>query len=195
MPAPEGNDHALGNPGGGAPEGNENAVGNAGGDGGPPGNVNPATHGLKADPTNLLDSLRENDAEAVEWIEQRYEGYLEAAPFGRDHPDADVLQDLVVQQYAVRRALHRQVGEGMVIPDTEAVSGGEKFELKGENPVNLPLDRALRTINNQLKALGVRTEEPQTAIAIGEFEASSDDLTIRATDVSGAESEGGTNDG
>jgi hypothetical protein len=193
MPAPEGNDHALGNPGGGAPEGNENAVGNSGG-GAPEGNVNPATHGLKSDPTNLLENLRETDPEAVEWIEDRYEGYLDAAPFGRDHPDADVVQDLVTQQYAVRRALHRQVSEGMVIEDTEAVSGGEKFELRGENPVNLPLDRALRTINRQLKALGVRTDEPQTAIAIGEFEASSDDLTIRAIDVSGGESDAGAKD-
>ena len=193
MPAPEGNDFAVENDGG-PPEGNDNALGNAGGEGGPPGNAKAVTHGLKADPTNLLENLRETDPEAVEWIEDRYEGYLDAAPFGRDHPDADVLQDLVIQQYAVRRALHQQVGEGMVIPDTEAVSGGEKFELKGENPVNLPLDRALRTINNQLKALGVRTEEPQTAIAIGEFEASSDDLTIRATDVSGGESGEGVND-
>ena len=192
MPAPEGNDFAVGNDGG-PPEGNQNAVGNDGG-GAPEGNVNPATHGLKADPTNLLESLRDDDPEAVAWIEERYEGYLDAAPFGRDHPDADVLQDLVVQQYAVRRALRRQVGEGMVIDDTEAVSRGEKFELKGENPVNLPLDRALRTINRQLKALGVRTDEPQTAIAIGEFEASSDDLTIRATDVSGGETGEGVND-
>jgi len=193
MPAPKGNDFAVENDGG-APDGNQNAVGNSGGEGGPPGNAKAVTHGLKSDPTNLLENLGENDPEAVEWIEDRYEGYLEAAPFGRDHPDADVVQDLVIQQYAVRRALRRQVSEGMVIEDTEAVSGGEKFELKGENPVNLPLDRALRTINRQLKALGVRTDEPQTAIAIGEFEASSDDLTIRATDVSGGESGEGVND-
>ena len=193
MPVPEGNDFAVGNDGG-PPEGNDNAVGNSGGDGGPPGNAKAVRHGLKSDPTNLLENLRENDPEAVEWIEDRYEGYLDAAPFGREHPDADVVQDLVTQQYAVRQALRRQVDEGMVIPDTEAVSGGEKFELRGENPVNLPLDRALRTINRQLKALGVRTDEPQTAIAIGEFEASSDDLTIRATDVSGGESGEGVND-
>jgi len=56
MPAPEGNNYAIGNSGGGAPEGNQNAVGNAGG-GAPPGNGNAVEHGGWSDPVKRYERL------------------------------------------------------------------------------------------------------------------------------------------
>ena len=59
MPAPEGNDNALGNAGGGAPEGNQNALGNGGG--APTENANAMTHGRDMSGEDLRETFSEEE--------------------------------------------------------------------------------------------------------------------------------------
>ena len=59
MPAPKGNNFAVGNSGGGAPEDNQNAVGNDGG--APEGNANAMTHGRYMSPEDRREAFSEEE--------------------------------------------------------------------------------------------------------------------------------------
>ena len=75
MPAPKGNDFAVGNAGGGAPLGNTNAIGNAGG-GPPAGNGNAVKHGGWSDPAKRFDRLDAGERERVAyWFRIYYDRF------------------------------------------------------------------------------------------------------------------------
>jgi len=111
MPAPEGNDYAVGNPGGGAPEGNQNAVGNDGG-GAPEGNANALKHGALADPSNLYSHLNEQE---TRWIESLVDGYLQFAPFDGDDPRRERLTRYCIMAYQEWAAADVVLKEGLTV--------------------------------------------------------------------------------
>lgn len=151
MTAPEGNDFALDNDGG-APRGNTNSDGSGGA---PPANQNSTTHGLHADPDNLLEYLKESEPEATEWISAKYTSYLADAPFGPDSAKADQLKQVVVREYSIWVASGLQVREGVVKTQAVEIGDGEWIEAEREHAVNMPLDRMEKTVTRRLKELGV----------------------------------------
>lgn len=161
----EGNDHAEGNPGGSAPPANQNAT----------------THGMYADPDNLLAWLEENDPAAVDWIKQKYTSYLKSAPFGPDDAKADQLKQIVVRELSIWRASGLQIREGVVTEQPVQGSDGEWFVAKKENPANQALSRLERDVTKRLKELGVLGESPDARMA-GAMEMRSDDYVIEVDD-------------
>lgn len=126
---------------GGAPEGNKNAL----------------THGLNSvedDPAGLLDWMQENDPDAYEWVERKFDRYLQMAPFGPESGMADHLLQIVLYERAAWEAHGIQIRGNLLVQRKEG-SGGKTFERLDENPVNLPLDRIRRTTLRALKELGV----------------------------------------
>jgi uncharacterized protein YjcR len=87
--APEGNQNAAGNPGGGPPPGNDNAVGNAGG-GASPGNDNALKHGGWSDPALTWERLEGRDQEAAD---HRIDGLVEQYALVHDVDEATVRAD------------------------------------------------------------------------------------------------------
>lgn len=114
---------------------------------GPPGNQNARTHGLHADPANVLDDLAEADPDAYEWILSKYDSYLADAPFDDGSAKADQLKQVATREYAIWKATGFQLKGGIIRRD-----GDDGIE---ESAVNLPLDRMERTITRRLKELGV----------------------------------------
>jgi len=135
----EDNNFAEGNSGGSAPENNQNAT----------------THGIHADPANVLDDLAENNPEAYEWVERKQDSYLETAPFGPGSAKADQLRMICVREYCAWRATGVQVRDGMLKKTHIQGPEGELHEVEDEHSINIALDRAERTITRRLKELGV----------------------------------------
>lgn len=121
---------------------------------GPPGNQNARRHGLHADPANVLDDLAENDPAAYEWVMQKYDSYLDAAPFDDGSAKADQLKQIAVQEYIIWRSTGLQLQDGVVVETNEPKGDRHGDTLKG-HPVNQPLDRMQRTVTSRLKELGV----------------------------------------
>lgn len=146
----ENNDHAEGNPGGGAP----------------PDNLNAMKHGLHvSDPDNLLSWLSEHDPAAVEWVEHKYNDYLARADFGHDSALADQLKQVVVREYSIWAASGLQVREGVVKRQAVETGSGEWITAEKENAANIALDRMERTVMRRLKELGVLKESPDAKLA------------------------------
>ena len=146
----EDNDHARGNPGGGAP----------------PENLNAMKHGLHvSDPDNLLSWLTEHDPAAVEWIEHKYNSYLKRANFGHDSALADQLKQVVVREYSIWQASGLQVRNGVIKRQAVETGDGEWIAAEQENPANIALDRMERTVMRRLKELGVLKESPGAKLA------------------------------
>lgn len=146
-------------------ENNDHAEGNSGG-GAPPGNLNAMKHGLHvSDPDNLLSWLTEHDPAAVEWIEHKYNSYLERANFGHDSALADQLKQVVVREYSIWQASGLQVREGVVKSQAVETGDGEWIRAGKENAANIALDRMERTVMRRLKELGVLKESPDAKLA------------------------------
>ena len=134
--------------------------GGSDGAGPPEANQNARTHGLHADPANVLDDLAERDAGGYEWVMSKYDSYLDAAPFEDGTAKADQLKQVAVQEYIIWKATGFQL-KGGVIRRTD--NGGDVVE----SPVNLPLDRMQRTVTRRLKELGI-LDDPETEQAAAE---------------------------
>jgi hypothetical protein len=117
------------------------------------GNQNARTHGIHADPANVLDDLAESDADGYEWVMAKYDSYLRDAPFGDGSAKADQLKQVATQEYIIWKATGYQLKAGVIRRgDDGAVE---------RSPVNLPLDRMQRTVTRRLKELGV-LDDPET---------------------------------
>lgn len=131
-------------PSGGAPERNQNAT----------------THGLRADPVNLLEDLRKNDEEAFAWIQDKYESYLAVAPFDRDSAHGDQLLQICVREYSIWKASQIQVNDG-VLTEQPKIAGERVIKVEAENPAAKTLDRMERTVVKRLEKLGVMPSPEQ----------------------------------
>ena len=139
MPAPEGNDFAKGNTGGGAPSKNQNAM----------------KHGLYSQPDNLLDYLEREEPENYQWVQAKFESYLEDAPFEDGTAKADKLLEVCILEYVVWRARGIQVRNGIVKKTHTKSSDGELIEIDVERPENQPVNRIDRQVMSKLKNLGI----------------------------------------
>jgi hypothetical protein len=122
------------------------------------GNQNARSHGLHADPANVLDDLAERDTDGYEWVMSKYDSYLDTAPFGDGTAKADQLKQVAVQEYTIWKATGIQLKRGVVRRTGDGIA---------ESPVNLPLDRMKRTVTRRLKELGV-LDDPDTEAAAAE---------------------------
>lgn len=109
------------------------------------GNQNARTHGVHADPANVLDDLADRDPSGYEWVMGKYDSYLDAAPFDDGSARADQLKQVATQEYTVWKATGYQLQNGVIRQTDDGVK---------ESPVNLPLDRMQRTITRRLEQLG-----------------------------------------
>lgn len=116
------------------------------------GNQNARTHGVHADPANVLDDLAESDPEGYEWVLAKYDSYLKDAPFDDGSAKADQLKQIATQEYVIWKATGFQLKGGVVHRTDEGIE---------ESPVNLPLDRLQRTVTRRLKSLGA-LDDPRT---------------------------------
>jgi len=128
--------------------------------GAPEGNQNATTHGLRADPVNLLEDLRKNDEEAFAWIQDKYESYLAVAPFDRDSAHGDQLLQICVREYSIWKASQIQVNDG-ILTEQPKVAGERIIKLEAENPAAKTLDRMERTVVKRLEKLGVMPSPEQ----------------------------------
>lgn len=145
--------------------------------GAPEGNKNALKSGIGSnDPTGLLDFLARRNPEALDWIDRQLQYYARIAPEAvyavESHPTVEgseirerltgygwqVLQ-VALKEYTIYRAQKRQLAEGMVTERTKA-SGGQAVTVEGENPVNLPIERADKTLIRKKKELGLLPESP-----------------------------------
>lgn len=169
MPAPRNNNYAKGNDGGA-----------------PPANQNAATHHLYSDPDKLLTHLEREEPEAYQWVHDKYEGYLEDAPFGPDSAAADQLLQVAVREYSIWTATGIQLREGILTKTHIKGSGGELHEVEREHPVNKPLNRMERQVTQRLKQLGVIDDpasQPTDALA----DASTEQYEVVAADSEAAD--------
>jgi hypothetical protein len=126
--------------------------------GAPVGNQNARSHGLHADPANVLDDLAKRDTDGYEWVVNKYDSYLRSAPFEDGSAKADQLKQVAVQEYIIWKATGFQLNGGVVRRTDDGIA---------ESPVNLPLDRMQRTVTRRLKELGV-LEDPDSQQAKAE---------------------------
>jgi hypothetical protein len=150
-------------------------------DSGPPeSNQNARTHGLHADPANVLDDLADRDGDGYEWVMRKYDSYLNAAPFEDGTAKADQLKQVAVQEYIIWKATGFQLKGGVV----RRTDDGRV----AESPVNLPLDRMQRTVTRRLKELGV-LDDPETEQAAAERDKAAvlREMMAAADDHAGAE--------
>lgn len=149
MPAPEGNNYAAGNSGGGAPEGNQNAVGNSGG-GAPEGNANAMIHGAYGD-LDLLDDRLVGDAR--EHVDELTESIIENATPWR-------VRDDELPERARRLALlmyQESLAQADSLPE-ENGGRGIAFDDEYGPRVNPTLTRSLqidREVHRDFHALGL----------------------------------------
>jgi len=122
--------------------------------------MNGTKHGLRSDPVKLLEHLRETDEKAYAWIQDKFESYLEVAPFGRDTAHADQLLQICVREYSIWKASSIQVNEG-VITKEKKVAGEAIIKVDVENPASKSLDRMERTVVKRLEKLGVMPSPEQ----------------------------------
>lgn len=167
MTAPDGNDYALGNPGGGAPSRNGNAI----------------KHGATASPLNLLEHL---DQEELEWIEALVSAYLDRAPFGPEDARVERLTRVCVMIYQEWAAEEAVLEEGMGQETVVGVSSeGTPIVNTEEHYLNRRMDRLNDKIRHNLRDLGLLEEdvgrlgEPGSS---GEWVASSEHVTITITE-------------
>lgn len=183
MPAPEGNDYAVGNDGG-APEGNQNAVGNDGG--APVGNGNAITHGATASPINLLDHLSE---EELQWVESLVDAYLDRAPFGPHDGRVERLTRTCVMIFQEWRAEEAVLEEGLshdVVVDV--TSSGEPVVRTEEHYLSRRMDRLNDKIRHNLRDLGLLSEDDREASVVGStFQ--SNHMTVTISEPSSSSSE------
>ena len=139
MPAPEGNDFAKGNAGGGAPPENQNAM----------------KHGLFSQSRNLLNYLEREEPKNYQWIQAKFESYLEDAPFEDGTAKADELLEVCILEYAVWRARGIQVRNGIVKNTHIKGSDGELIEIDVERPENQPANRIDRQLMSKLDNLSI----------------------------------------
>lgn len=169
MPAPEGNDYAVGNDGG-APEGNGNAI----------------THGATASPINLLDHLEPDE---LEWIEALVDAYLQRAPFGPDDGRVERLTRTCVMIFQEWRAEEVILQEGLshdVVVDV--TSSGEPVVRTEEHYLSRRMDRLNDKIRHNLRDLGLLSEEDRETSVVGStFE--SEHVSITITEPSSSEPE------
>lgn len=125
------------------------------------GNQSATTHGLHADPADLLDHLAENKPQAFEWIEKKHDSYLSDAPFEAGTAKADQLKQVCALEYTIWTALGIQIRGGVIVDDPE-FPGADGLGGMRESPVNLPLDRQMRTVNRRLSDLGVFERDDET---------------------------------
>lgn len=121
--APEGNDFAVGNPGGGAPEGNQN----------------PAKHHVYSVPSNLIEHLSDED---LGFIHKLSEAYIEAAPFGPKDPRSERILITCIKVWQEHAAEAQIAKEGLSEDVTVAMSDS--------GPVTKAESHHLRRAANQL---------------------------------------------
>ncbi|WP_254530456.1 hypothetical protein [Natrinema gelatinilyticum] len=134
-----GNGHAVGNPGGSPPAKNQNA----------------ATHHLHADPDNVLPYLKENEPEAFEWVKNKYDSYLEDAPFEHCSGKADKLLETVVCEFSIWKARGIQIRDGIVTKTHKRGADGELYQVEDEQPHNQAVNRMDRQVMSKLEKLGI----------------------------------------
>jgi len=116
--------------------------------------MNGVTHGLRSDPVNLLESIRKEDEHAYAWIQDKFESYLEVAPFERGSAHADQLLQICVREFTIWKASGIQVDKGVITKQKKA-AGDAIFKVDVDNPANKALDRMERTVVKRLDKLGV----------------------------------------
>jgi len=122
--------------------------------------MNGTTHGLRSDPVNLLEKIRQEDEKAYAWIQDKYESYLSVAPFSRDTAHADQLLQICVREYSIWKASQIQVNDGILTKEKK-VAGEAIIEVDVENPASKSLDRMERTVVKRLEKLGVMPSPEQ----------------------------------
>lgn len=135
-------------------------------DGAPEGNKNATTHGLRSDPVELLEHLRETDEQAYAWIQDKFESYLKVAPFERETAHADQLLQICVREYSIWKASQIQINDGILTKEKK-VAGEAIIQVDVENPASKSLDRMERTVVKRLEKLGVMPSPEQKAAENG----------------------------
>lgn len=130
--------------------------------GAPEGNKNAMSHGLRSDPVELLEHLRKTDEKAYAWVQDKYESYLQVAPFSRDTAHADQLLQICVREYSIWKASQIQVNDGILTKEKK-VAGEAVLQVDVENPASKSLDRMERTVVKRLEKLGVMPSPDQQA--------------------------------
>lgn len=167
MTAPDGNDYAVGNPGGGAPVGNVNAL----------------KHGATASPINLLDHLSE---EELQWVESLVDAYLDRAPFGPHDGRVERLTRTCVMIFQEWRAEEAVLSEGMGRETVVGVSSeGTPIVNTEEHYLNRRMDRLNDKIRHNLRDLGLLEEDvgrPGEPGSSGQWVAESEHMTVTITE-------------
>jgi len=133
--------------------------------------MNGMKHGLRSDPENLLEELRQNNEQAFAWVQDKFESYLSHAPFGRDSAYADQLLQVCVREYAIWKASSIQINDG-ILTQEKKVAGEAIIQVDVENPASKSLDRMERTVVKRLEKLDVMpsdANESQAAKELGEI--------------------------
>lgn len=152
-----------------APEDNNFALNNDGG--AKPGNQNATSHGMYADPDNLLEYFADHDPEALEWIRAKHRSYLQEAPFEVGTAKAEQLLQICVREWSIWQASGLQVREGVIVQRNVKNGQDEWIEVTDEHPVNGALSRLERDVTKRLKELGILdSPSQQMATAVGSME-------------------------
>jgi hypothetical protein len=106
---------------------------------------NARTHGVHADPANVLDDFADRDPDTYEWVMSKYESYLDASPFDDGSAKADLLKQVATEEYTIWKATGHQLRNGVVRQTDDGIE---------KSPVNLLLDRMHRTVTRRLERSG-----------------------------------------
>lgn len=121
--------------------------------GAPEGNLNAATHFLKADPDNFYNKKLDDKEKAV--VHKLAEGWQEKGGFDRDDPEVMDIFRIAVDQVRLWKS-HEHFAEYDFIDDfvVGVDDEGNPVEKVEENPANLPYSRLSRDNLKQLKEYG-----------------------------------------
>jgi hypothetical protein len=155
--APEGNDFAVGNPGGGAPKGNQN----------------PAKHHVYSVPSNLTEHLSDED---LGFIRDLSEAYIESAPFGPEDPRSErilitcikVWQEHAAEAQIAKEGLSEDVTVGIGQDGTPITEADSHHLRRAANQLNKEVRLTLKDLglmNSAEKQQAEATESLATILA------------------------------
>lgn len=136
MPAPEGNDFAKGNDGGGAPAGNDNA----------------ATHGMTSDTWKWFDR---HEDEVGDDVREMVESWMELAPFGwAATGNVKLLTRAAINECQIEQG-DEYIEEHGVIVDEPVTAGDGVIHKASENPAFRYKSRLQKDTIKILNKLGI----------------------------------------
>lgn len=124
-------------------------------------------HAVQDDPSGTLEHLNNHEPDAYDWVKRKWEGLVDAAPFGKEDSRADDILTAALYDLAVRRWTGRQIRDGLTQMEVRQSEGGP-YEVEVELPGNLPADRLARRSEEIKRKYGLLDDpETQKAEAMG----------------------------